>query len=185
MSVKYFATTVFLLAGTAAMSVTCLAGSPQACVAGTPTPASYTWNFYREASQLLNGIQEDAVRVHDQADLLRATAMDFNLSWQSRAIRVAKVRKAVNDMAAKLCRLEVIRRVAAPWEQQGIDHAGRIVKLMDDNTIDTLAYLKANEGRFWVPTYREYVTNLDQESGQLAHSMKALQEYARVQKTKA
>ena len=184
MSVKCLATTVFLLAGTAAMSVTSLAAPPQACVAGKPTPASYTWNFDREASQLLDSIRVDAVKAHDQADRLRATAMDPDLDWQTRAIRMASIREDVNDMAGKLCRLEAIRRVTAPRQQQAIDHTARLVKLMDDNTIDALAFLNANEGRFWQPDYRKYVANLDQESGRLAQSMKTFEEYAKVQKTK-
>lgn len=179
-SLKCFATTLFLLASAAAMPVISLASQPRACVAGKPTPESYTWNFHREASQLLAGIQVDAMNAKNQADRLQNFAMDRNIGWKIHAGELTSIRAEVDDIGRKLCRLEAIRRAATPWQQKAIDQTASLVRLMAGNADDAVAFLNTNEAHFWMPTYREYVANLYHESGRLSNSVKTFEEYARV-----
>ncbi len=151
-----------------------LAAANRSCVAGKPTPASYTWNFRAEASHLLNNIQADADFIKDHSDVLEQTALDGTISWQTDADRLASIRDRVNDMGRKVCRLEQIRRVAAPSQRKAIDRVAVQVRLMADNTEDAINFTRVHEGLFWEPAYRHEVANLYHESSQVERSLKSL-----------
>jgi hypothetical protein len=180
MNLKHCATTFLVFAGMAALPATSLAAESHACAPGKPTPQSYTWDFRGEASRLLNDIQVDAAKAQQHASKLDVFAADPLISWQTHAGQLASIRREVNDMGRKLCRLEVIRRVVAPWQQEAIDRTAPSVRLMADNAEDALVFLNNNQGNFWQPDYQKYVANLDQESGQVSHSVKTFEEYAKV-----
>ncbi len=78
-------------------------------------------------------------------------------------------------MGRRLCRLEQIRRVAAPWQQKAIDDAASSVRLMGDNVQDAINFLEAHQADFWEPSYRQNVANVFNESGQLSQSVKDLE----------
>ena len=155
--------------------------APQTCTAGKATPASYTWNFPTEASQLLNGIQQDANKAEDRASTLDMFTMNSNIDWQIHAFELNALRREVNDMGRKLCRLEEIRRVAAPWQRKAIDAAAPDILLMADNTGDAIHFANEYQNNFWRPSYRKNVRNVLQESGQLNQSMKTFEQLHREQ----
>jgi hypothetical protein len=177
MNYKLFAPVV-LLAGTVLAPVAFPAPTSESCTPGKPGPASYTWNFRQEASRLLNRIQIDSEKASTQADRLVTDASENDLSWQAHADKLASIRRDVNDMGRKICRLEQIRRMEAPWQQKALDRSYPLVRLMADNTTDALNYLRANEKDLWRPVYRKYAENLYNESAQLSQSLKAFDEYA-------
>ncbi len=149
-------------------------------MAGKPTPASYTWNFHAEAARLLNGIQVDAAKAHDRAANLDAYALDSAVSWQFHANQLATLKSVVDDMGRKLCRLEQIRRVTTPWQRKAIGDAAVSVRLMADNVQDAINFLNEYQNNFWEPGYRDNVSNVFRESGQLSQSVKTLEQYAKV-----
>ncbi|HJT87775.1 MAG TPA: hypothetical protein VJ732_07955 [Bryobacteraceae bacterium] len=151
------------------------------CVTGTPTAASYTWNFPKEATRLLNGMRQDANGVADHAAKLEMFATEPNLSWQAHADQLTRIKAEVNDMGMRLCRLQVIQRVSEPWQRQITRRAAPLVQYMADNTEDAINYLNAHQGDFWVPAYRMYTRNLYTEATTLARRIHAGQELAKVQ----
>jgi len=168
-------------AAAAVMPALTWAAAPKECVAAKPTPASYTWNFRGEASHLLKGIEVDAQHALNHADTLTTFTDNPDMSWEAHASQLSSLKAEINDMGGKLCRLETIRRVVAPWQQQAIDRVAPVVQLMADNADDAIRYVSTNEGRFWVPTYKAYTTNLYNEAIQVDHDVQRLQEYAKVQ----
>ena len=171
-----------LIAGIAAFPVSSEA-APQTCSTGKPTPASYTWNFQAEASRLLNGIEVDAAKAQHRADRLQQSSLNEDLAWQFHATRLAALKREVNDMGRRLCRLEQIRRVAAPWQQKAIDDAASSVRLMADNVQDAINFLEEHQDNFWEPAYRHNVSNVFHESGQLFESVRNLEQGAKVSST--
>jgi hypothetical protein len=159
-----------------------LAATPPQCSSAEPTAASYTWDFHKEASDLLNGLRVDARKARSAADQLRAFENEPEISWQSHADRLAQIKNEVNDMGAKLCRLEAIRSAALPWQQKAIDDVAPAVRLMADNVDDAILYLNAHQGNFWVPAYDLYVTNLSTQSGHLEGVVHNFEQYARLNK---
>jgi hypothetical protein len=152
--------------------------APQTCPAGKVTPASYTWNFQAEASRLLNRIQADARRAQYRADKLANSSLNGAVPWQVNATQLTGLKHEVNDMGRRLCRLEQIRRVAAPWQQKAIDDAASSVRLMADNVQDAINFLEKYQDNFWEPAYRHNVSNVFHESAQLSQSVKNLEQAA-------
>lgn len=179
MKLKYAPGLIALIAGMVAIPMASPA-APQSCVSGKPTPASYTWNFHAEASRLLSGIQADAAKAHDRAATIDAYALDGAVPWQFHANQLAALKHEVDDMGRKVCRLEQIRRVAAPWQRKAIDDAAPSVRLIGDNVQDAINFLNEYQNNFWDPGYRHNVSNVFKESGQLSQSVKSLEQYAKV-----
>jgi hypothetical protein len=156
----------------------------QKCTPGEPTEASYTWNFPKEASSLLNGVRADALKVNDQAQQLEDFSKNPSMDWRADADKLSQIRQDVNDMSNKLCRLETIRRVVLPWQQEAIDRTSRIVRLMSDNTADAIVFINANQEDLWSPTFNKYAKNLAQESNQVSTSVRHFEEYAQLHNEK-
>lgn len=166
----------------------CLAGSMAAfpafaltageCVAGRPTAASYTWNFSKEATGLLQDVQAEAHNIQDHAATLKRFTRSTDLSWQSHADQLRQMKTEINDMGQKLCRLQVIRRVLPAWQQQAIDRIAPTVQLIADNAQDAITFLNNHQEALWQPTYRHYVNNLYQESSRLSNTTSEYVQYA-------
>ena len=181
MKLKDFGRSGYLLAAALLLPGMSLASAPRTCMTGAPTAESHTWNFSQEATNLLNGIQLDAWRIQTRSDELRSYngQEPLEISWQMNGDKLIAIKHDVNDMGAKLCRLETIRRVVKPWQQQAIDHNARLVQLMADNTTDAINYLNAHHDTLWLAAYGTYVTNLYRESGRLSGSMHEYVQHAR------
>lgn len=168
-----------VLAAMTVLPASSFAADSHACVSQEPTAQSYKWNFPNEAAGLLNDLQADAARAESHAATLQSLAANDQISWQAHAEQLEHLKSEVDDMGTKLCRLETIRRVVAPWEQKAIDRAAPDIRLLADNTQDALTYVRRNESEFWRPTYMKYTDNLYAESRQLSKSMKNFEEYAK------
>jgi len=140
------------------------------CVAGPPTAASYTWNFKQEANDIFQDVRLDALQAEDAAANLQSFQTDPDLGWEAHAHQLAKLRSAVNDMGSKLCRLETIRRVVDPWQQNVIDRLATNVTLMADNTEDAILFVNQERDDLWMATYKKYVDNLYNESSAVARN---------------
>ena len=149
------------------------------CPAGQPTAASYTWNFHQEANNIFGEIQSDARQALDHAANLQSFEVE-DVNWQTQAEQLSQVKAEINDMGRKLCRLETIRQVTAPWQQKTIDRIAATIRLMAGNTRDAIVFGNSHQDQLWVPTFGAYVNNLYQEAGTLRRSTGNAVEYARV-----
>jgi hypothetical protein len=150
------------------------------CVPGQPTVASYTWDFKAEANRLFQAVQSDADQARYHADQLDTFARDSSLSWDSNEEQLQALKQEVNDMGRKLCRLETIRRVVAPWQQAEIDRIATTVRLMADNTEDAIRFGNTHQEDLWLPVYTKYADNLYAQSCTLANSTENAVTYARL-----
>lgn len=149
------------------------------CVAGKPTAASYTWNFQKEADNIFGAIQSDAVNAQYHAEKLQSFAWDTNLSWQSHPNQLWQLKTEINDMGGRLCRLETIRRVVAPWQQRTMDRIATTVRSMAANAQNAIVFLNHNQKMLWSPTCRDYSDNLYLEANSLTQSVAHAVEYAK------
>jgi hypothetical protein len=132
------------------------AASAKLCQTGPPTPASYTWNFPKEASGLLAQMRTDALQVRNIADTLQELDhQGENNFWQADAIALNSARQPVNAMDGMLCRLETIRRVSAPWEKRAIGRIAPSVIELSDTTQATIQYLNNNHDALIFPAYTD------------------------------
>ena len=165
-------------AGMALFAVPATAAAVHECPAGKPTAASYTWDFKGEADMIFSDIQADAQQALYHADKLQSYARDTTLDWQPQGDQLDAIREEVNAMGTRLCRLETIRRVVAPWQQAEIDRIASTMRLMADNTQDALVFGNAHRDDLWLPTYQRYTRNLYDEARTLEHSVGSAVAYA-------
>ena len=170
------------LAATAAFVVPGMGAAVHECVAGSPTAASYTWDFKAEANSIFQNLDILARQTRNHADQLQTYDRNNGVSLESQADQLDMIKQEVNDMGPKLCRLETIRRVLAPWQQTEVDRIAGEVRLMADNTQDAIVYLQGHGEELWVPAYQKYATNLYKEAGALTESLSEAVTYASVSK---
>jgi hypothetical protein len=152
------------------------------CVPGKPTAASYLWNFKGEANAIFKDVQADARRALSRADRLQSFTEDPHLDWETHASQLQDLKGDINELGTKLCRLETIRRVLAPWQQREVDEIATALQLMADNAQDAIVFVNDKPDRLWVPAYRNYLSNLYTEADNLAHSAENAVAYANVSK---
>ena len=150
------------------------------CSVGRPTAASYTWNFRKEANNIFEDIQADASQAAYHADQLQSFQRSPDMSWQSDADQLSQLKTEINDMEARMCRLETIRRVVAPWQQRSINRIAATVQVMADNAQDAIVFLNNNHNRLWSPTFRDYANNLYSDASSLNQTTDNAVEYAKV-----
>ena len=147
-----------------------------------PTAASYTWDFKSEANTIFKDVQSDARQALDHAGELQSFTRDNNLSWKTHADQLEYLKSDIDDIGAKLCRLETIRRVVAPWQQHVIDRIGTSVRLMADNAQAAILFVNTNQNELRIPAYRDYLNNLYNEATTLTSSVGNAVEFASASK---
>lgn len=140
------------------------AATVNACAAGKPTAASYTWDFKGEANTILEDVQFDARQALFESDKLQSFAANPELSWQSHAYQLDLLKGNITDIGSKLCRLEAIRRMVAPWQQRVID------RIETTNTRDAIEFGQANPEALWLAAYQHYVNNLYDQAKSLTRA---------------
>jgi hypothetical protein len=153
-----------------AAAATAPAVAAPACRAGQPTAASYTWDFKAEANEIFKDIQSDARQVSDHADMLQSFSRDSDLDWRAHAYELDELGAFINDIGAKLCRLEAIRRVVAPRQQKTIDLISAEARLMAAHAQEAYNFCTTHSEELWSATYRDDVVNLFNEANALTRS---------------
>ena len=153
-----------------------------ACVLGKPTAASYTWDFKGETNAIFKDIQADARNALDHADELQSIDRSPEETWQSQSFELNDLKGEINDIENRLCRLETIRRVVAPWQQREIDRIAVTGRLMANNAQDAILFVDAHQNGLWVGAYRHYLDNLYNEAKSLTRSVGNAVEFSSVSK---
>jgi hypothetical protein len=152
------------------------------CAAAKPTALSNTWNFKHEADNIFAGVAFDAQQISDHAETLRNFATDSNISWPDDADQLNTVKDNIDDIGAKLCRLETIRSMVAPWQQRIVDQIVTSTRLMADNAQDAITFADHNQQDLWTPAYQDRVNTLLNEATSLKRTVHNAVQYAHVSK---
>ena len=165
-------------------AATAPAAAPAAreCVCGTPTAASYKWDFKGEANAIFQDVQSEAKQAVYDADTLESYTHSSGIGWEIHAEQLVDLKTKINDIGAKLCRLETIRRVVDPWQQRTIDQIAAATWLMADNAQDAIVFGNAHRQALWLSTYQAYLHNLYDDARILTHSVDNAVEFAGVSK---
>jgi len=176
----------FLVIGGCASAALLFTAVPQApaavreCIAGSPTAASYSWDFHQEANNLFRDVQTDARQIVDRTAYLQRENGDAGLTWISHSDKLNQVKDEVNDMSAKLCRLAAIRRVLTPWQQQTVDRIAAKIPLMVDAADDAISVGNKDQHTLWMPAYQKYINDLYDDATALNQSVGEAVQYATV-----
>jgi hypothetical protein len=171
MKVRLIYLSVFTFAAMLSFASSGRAAEMAKCSCQSVTPASYTWNFSAEANRIFTAIQPEAEQALTDADYLDADAHDYELDWQIQAPRLNALRDEINDLSPELCRLETIRRVVKPWQQNEIDRLKAALLLMVNNTTNAIGSMNAHQSALWLPRYEQSASNLYDDAHDLVTSV--------------
>jgi hypothetical protein len=145
----------FLCKGVLAAATLCVApaalpAAPRASQPGTGTLKPGKEAFASNASSLLQQVQNDALRVRNNADQLEARLREpFLNDWESDGSLLERMRTRVNAMDKLLLQLRTNRSEALPWQQQAIDRIAPSVVNLSDTTQDAILSLNNNQGHIY------------------------------------
>jgi vacuolar-type H+-ATPase subunit D/Vma8 len=158
-----------------------LLSAPATSARNEPVTGSSNLEPVVEVSKLLKQIQSVAVRLNRDADTLASLTRGQQASWQSHAEQLARVKEHVNDMGAKLQRLQTLRRDALAWQERAIDAV--YAPAVDLATCTQAAIEHLNENRsYWGGSYGEHVATILDRSDEIGESINNFLEYAETQK---
>jgi hypothetical protein len=124
-----------------------------------------------QSFELMKNLAFAANDAADQASELDAAAYSSSVSWEVHAQRLQALKDDVNEMGRILTRLDDRRASLSAPDRDSLDHAGTILKDMATNSQAAIQFLNADQQNFWQSSYRKNVSNLSNESTQLASSL--------------
>lgn len=151
------------------------------CEAGPPSAASYSWNFKKEANGIFQTVANDAQDARTVAARLQAENREGQINWRAQGAKWTQLKSDVNDIGQRVCRLQTIRRVLAPWQQRTVDRIARQARLIADNAQDAMVYGNNHQNRLLSPRFQQYVDTLYTKLANLTDSSQNAVEYAQVQ----
>ena len=125
-----------------------------------------SWSFPAEASQLLQEIRSSAAKLTRHTSNLESYTFS-NVSWQRHAEELNAARRYVNEMGEQLHRLQTIRHVAEPWQQQALDSIHPIAADLAARTEAAILHLNDNRMALWKPSYTGHLKSLADRAGRM------------------
>lgn len=138
------------------------------------------YNFTAEASQLLEEIRADAHRLSRNAANVRSFGPG-GVNWQGHAHELTQVREHVNAAGKRIQRLQAIRHVLAPWQQEAVDSVTPMAVTLAARTQAAIRYLNENRTYLWSETYQDHLKTLSTRADQMKESVGVHLELARTQ----
>ena len=116
------------------------------------------------ASMLLAEIKKEAAELTRHADTLRTFAGNPQYSWQSHTFYLNKVKGHINAVGERTAELQQIRYAVLPWQEQAITEVTSHAAQVAASTQAAIVYLNENQGRHFVPEYRDHLTTIADSS---------------------
>jgi hypothetical protein len=127
---------------------------------------------------LLEDARDKAAVLSRDADELEALTRS-DVSWQTHADMLERVKEHVNDLGRAADKLNGARDQASPWQRQAIDRMMPLLKELADNTTAAINHLKENKTRPTTPAYTEYLRQNDETAHQLSDLISSFVRYGK------
>ncbi len=137
-------------------------------------------NFPAEASSLLKEVQFTATLLTRDAAILQSYSRGV-LSRESHADRITVVKHHINNMGEKLNRLQAIRHLATPWQQEAIDSVVHPAVMLAAHTQAAIEHLNERRNNLWHPDYTDHLRGIYDRSGQVKEAVNLHLEMAETQ----
>jgi uncharacterized Zn finger protein len=87
------------------------------------------------------------------------------VSWGEHALQLDRVLTEVDEISNRLCRLEVIQRVAENWQRRVISDLAVPIRAMGADAHTAFAHVRQHDGgELWSPSYQKCIQRLYDES---------------------
>jgi hypothetical protein len=171
---------IVALAAVALLGTGSVSASPPAPSPGAPETDDVAYLSGR-ASVLLAEIKKETAELNLRADTLGNFAGSPQYSWQSHAHYLNRVKDNINAVGKRTAELQQIRYAVLPWQQQAITevtfHAAKVAA----STQAAIVYLNKNQGRYFVPEYRNHLTTIADSSEDLKDTVDKFLDYEKAQ----
>lgn len=136
-------------------------------------PALWAAEESMAVSKLLADAKTQSYAVSVDASILESYTRQPNLSWESHAAEITRMKDDINILAKTVTQLNASKAQAAPWQATATD---RIIPLMQELAADTtksIEYLNKNPKKLFMDEYKSYLeensTMSTQLSGLISH----------------
>jgi hypothetical protein len=157
-----------ILAGV--MAAGALTAAPRSVFVGAAVCQSEDRNFPAEASSLLKEVQFTATLLARDAGILQSYSRS-GLSRESHTDRITVVKHHINNMGEKLNRLQAIRHLVTPWQQQAIDSVVSPAMMLAAHTQAAIEHLNERRNNLWHPDYTDHLRGIYDRSGQVKEAV--------------
>jgi hypothetical protein len=171
---------IVALAAVALLGTGSVFASPPAPSPGAPETDDVAYLSGR-ASVLLAEIKKEAAELSRHADTLGTFARSSQYSWQSHAHYLDRVTGHINAVGKRTAELQQIRYGVLPWQQQAITEVTSQAARVAASTQAAIVYLNENQGRHFVPEYRDHLTTIADSSMDLKDTVGKFLEYEKAQ----
>ena len=161
-------TMCLLLAGV--MAAGALTAAPRAVSDRGANCQAEDRNYPAEASSLLKEVQFTATLLTRDARILESYSRGA-LSRESHADRITVVKHHINAMGEKLNRLQAIRHLVTPWQQEAIDSVVPPAVTLAAHTQAAIEHLNDRRNTLWHPDYTDLLRGISERSGQVKEAV--------------
>jgi len=151
-----------------------------------PSPGALeTDNFAylsERASMLFAEIKTQTAELGPDADTLGTFAQNPHFSWQSHAFYLDRVKSHINAIGERTAELQQIRYAVLPWQEQAITEVTSHAAQVAASAQAAIVYLNENQGRRFVPEYRDHLTTIADSSDAMKQAVDSFLEYQKTQR---
>jgi hypothetical protein len=127
-------------------------------------------NFPAEASQLLKEVQFTAAQLNRDAAILQSFSRSA-VSREGHVSQVTMVKHHINTIGEQLIRLQAIRHLATPWQQQAIDSVAEPAGKLAAHTQAAIEHLNNRQNTLWHPVYAEHLRGIYDRADQVKEAV--------------
>jgi hypothetical protein len=148
---------LLLVSGTASGSPAAPAVEPRAMVESSGSMSD-------RPTRLLAEIQQEAAQLWLHADRLEALARNSQISWQSHAEQLDRVKESINAVGVRTAELQALRGEMLPWQQQATSELTSHAVAVANGTDAAIRRLQENRNLLFAPDYRDHVVTIAEHS---------------------
>lgn len=135
-----------------------------------------------EVTNLLSQAAQEAAQLSHDADDMESL-LRSDVSWQSHADMLNRIRDDVNTLAGTVGRLNTTYESGSEWQRQAVDRILPLLRELASNTTAAINHLNANQLRPTTPDYVNYLEQNAETAHQLSEMTSDLVKYAKSRAT--
>jgi len=152
------------------MAAGALTAAPRSVVVGAAVCQTEDRNFPAEASSLLKEVQFTATLLTRDATILESYTRG-DLTRESHAGQITVIKHHINTMGEKLHRLQAIRHLVTPWQQEAIDSVVSPSVMIAAHTQAAIEHLNERSNNLWHPDYTDLLRGISDRSLQVKEAV--------------
>lgn len=131
----------------------------------------------KRVGQQLSSFKANAVKIRNEADLLKSYTPNKRLSWQSHTSQLSILREKVNQMGKDLALLETNKPVATENQVMAIEHARPHLQSIADNLTKAIELVGEDRSNVYSAEYVEAVDSVYQQADDLHSKVDTILDY--------